>query len=250
MKKIIIYNGEGANNFCITSLLSALRIEKTDQKYHIVLADKALFQSTAWKKETHLVIFPGGRDIPYHNALRGTGNNNIRDFVEMGGHFLGICAGGYYGSAAIEFEQNSPLEVIAERELKFFPGVARGPAYGLGKFDYHSEKGAQIAKINLVSSFTSFRTAAYYNGGCAFLDAERYSTVSILGRYADIEERPAAIIECNVGDGKAILSGVHPEYSAYHKSTKANIKGPLLLALKEIEKERKELFSIIMNELI
>lgn len=248
MKKIVIYNDKGANDFCIASLLSALKIEKIDQKYHVALANKDLFQSSDWKKETHLLIFPGGRDIPYHSALKGAGNDNIRGFVEEGGSFLGICAGAYYGSAAIEFEKNGPLEVIAERELKFFPGVAHGPAYGLRKFDYRSERGAQIA--NLMLPFTSFQVAAYYNGGCAFLGAEKYNTVSILARYADIEEQPAAIVKCHVGKGRAVLSGVHPEYSAYHECAGRNIHGSLFGALKEIEKERRDLFLRIMGELI
>lgn len=251
MKKILIYTDKGANDFCIASLLSALKIEKIDQKYHIVLVKKDLFQRTDWKKDTHLVIFPGGRDIPYHNALKGTGNDNIRDFVEKGGSFLGICAGGYYGSANIEFEQNGPLEIIAERELKFFPGIARGPAYGLRKFNYKSKKGAQIAKLNFVPPFISFQTTAYYNGGCAFLGAEKYNNVSILARYADIEEQPAAIVKCNVGNGRAVLSGVHPEYSVYHDCMGRQVKGSLFLALKKIiEKERRELFLRILNELI
>ncbi len=251
MKKIIIYKDEGANPLCISSLFSALKCEKIDQKYLIVLANRDLFQSADWKTEAHLVIFPGGRDIPYHDALKGLGNANIRDFVEKGGNFLGICAGGYYGSSMIEFEQDGPLEVVAQRELKFFPGVARGPAYGLREFDYQSEKGARIANITLVSPPTSFQsTAAYYNGGCAFLDAEKHPTISILARYADIQQQPAAIVKCNVGRGRAILSGVHPEYSAYHKDTEKNITGALFLALKGIEKERRALFSRIMSQLL
>lgn len=247
MKKILIYKDDGADSFCITSLLSALKHEKLDQKYHLTWANKDLFQGTDWQKETHLVIFPGGRDTPYHQALKGSGNHHIRDFVEKGGNFLGICAGGYYGSAMIEFEQGGPLEILAQRELKFFPGIARGPAYGLGKFDYQSGKGAQIAKINLVSSSTSSLTAAYYNGGCSFVNAEHYHTISVIARYADIEQQPAAIVKCHVGAGCAILSGVHPEYSAYHECTKKHIKGSLFVALKQIEKERRALFTSILD---
>lgn len=248
MKKILIYKGEGVNVFCIASLLAALKCEEIDQKFQIVLANKDLFTGEDWQYDAHLVIFPGGRDTPYHNALKGSGNDKIRDFVLKGGNFLGICAGGYYGSSLIEFEKNGPLEVIAERELKFFPGIARGPAYGLGKFDYRSGKGAQIARIDLVNPFS--QTAAYYNGGCLFLEAEKYQTISILGRYSDIEGKPAAIVKCKVGQGQAILCGVHPEYSAYHECTGKNIKESLLLELKEIEKERRALFSCLMSELI
>lgn len=249
MKKILVYRDEGANLFCVASLLSALKDEKLDQTYSLAWADKDLFQRTEWQKETHLVIFPGGRDIPYHNALEGIGNKNIKDFVLNGGNYLGICAGGYYGSAIVEFEQGGPLEVIAARELQFFPGIARGPAYGLGKFRYQSDQGAQIAQLNLVTSSTSSGTAAYYNGGCIFVNAEKYEAISVIARYADIEGEPAAIVKCHVGDGCAILSGVHPEYSANYEYTKKHIGKSQFSALKEIEKERRTLFVNILNQL-
>ncbi len=285
MKKILIYRDKGADLFCIASLLTALKLEKIDQKFCIDWADRELLQAGKWQKTAHLLIFPGGRDLPYHQALKGTANGHIREFVLNGGKFLGICAGGYYGSAMIEFEKGGPLEVLGARELKFFPGIARGPAYGLRKFCYKSHKGAQIAKLISIprlaqkcefgptrklsrfscfsegsieyiqpsekqlnpealarskftllgeSGYNSSSTSAYYNGGCIFVEAEKYDGVSIIARYADIEGQPAAIVKCEVGAGKAILTGVHPEHSVY----------------KEIELERRALFTGILNELL
>lgn len=245
MKKILIYRDEGANPFSVSSLLSSLKQEKLDHTYSIEWADKDLFQTSSWQKETDLVIFPGGRDIPYHEALKGTGNKHIKDFVLEGGKYLGICAGGYYGSASIEFEKGEPLEVCAPRELKFFPGIARGSAYGTGKFRYGSEQGAQIAKLHL---FPSSNMAAYFIGGCTFVDAEKYEDVSIIARYADIENQPAAIVKCRVGAGSALLCGVHPEYSAGFKFSKKHI-GPLFNALEEIENERRAVFLTILDQL-
>jgi glutamine amidotransferase-like uncharacterized protein len=52
------------------------------------------------------------------------------EFVELaGGSYLGLCAGAYYGSSRVVFEPGTPLEVIGDRELAFFPGIARGAAY-------------------------------------------------------------------------------------------------------------------------
>jgi len=147
MKKILVYHDKGAIPFCVTSLVSALQQEHIDSTHEICFANRALIQTTGWQKETKLLVFPGGADIPYHQALKGLGNQYIADYVKQGGNYLGICAGGYYGSSFIEFEQGGPLEVIAERELKFFPGIARGPAYGLGKFCYQTQRGAQISQL-------------------------------------------------------------------------------------------------------
>ncbi|MBA2369163.1 MAG: hypothetical protein H0V82_09095 [Candidatus Protochlamydia sp.] len=247
MKKILIYRDEGADPFGIGSLVSALRQEKVDQTYLLSWADKSLFQQTAWHKDTHLIIFPGGRDIPYHQALKGHGNRNLVEFVQGGGYYLGICAGGYYGCAAIEFEKDGPLEVLATRELKFFPGIARGPAYGPGKFCYQSGQGSQIALLEIHNS--PIPSASYFNGGCIFDKAENYAGISVMARYADIEGQPAAIVKCSVGAGQAILCGVHPEYSAFNLFLKKHLTILLLKKLKEIEKERRNLFINILNEL-
>ena len=54
----------------------------------------------------------------------------------------------------------------------------------------------------------------YYNGGCAFRNANNISEVDILARYGDLEDKPAAVINIPVGEGKVVLSGVHFEIGA------------------------------------
>ncbi len=156
-------------------------------------------------KHISLLIMPGGRDRPYHAALKGAGNVAIRSFVENGGIYLGICAGAYYGCQRVEFDKGFPLEVCEERELSFFSGTAVGPAYGKGTFEYQSEKGAFWAKIATANGIFF----SYYNGGC-FFEGD-FTHTKILAHYLDLPNHPPAIIECPIGKGKAILSGVHLE---------------------------------------
>lgn len=190
---ICIYSGEGAIplSFFGSQLLTATDIA-----------------TTSWQKKYSLFIMPGGRDRPYHAALKGPGCRRIRQFVEAGGTYLGLCAGAYFGAKEVQFDQGFPLEVSEERELSFFSGAAVGPAYGKGSFDYQSQKGARAAKLNTPNG--SFHT--YYNGGCTFLGD--FSNCRILAHYADLPGQPPAILECQVGKGKAILSGVHIETDA------------------------------------
>lgn len=158
------------------------------------------------------MIFPGGRDLPYQQALQGSYNQSIVEFVQGGGKFLGICAGAYFGSQSIVFERGGPLEIIQDRELVFFPGVAEGPIYGLGKFAYDSPSGVQMAKLRLPAITKTI--SAYYNGGCAFIGAADKQGIEVLAHYSDIEGNPAAVIKARPGKGIAILSGVHPEYDS------------------------------------
>ena len=46
-----------------------------------------------------------------------------------GGAYLGLCAGAYYGCSPVVFEPGSALQVVGDRELRFFPGTGEGAAY-------------------------------------------------------------------------------------------------------------------------
>ncbi len=248
MKSILIYRDTGANPSGIKALVEALKLEGIDQHYEIAWADSKLLSSQEWQKKTQVLIFPGGRDIPYHRACKGIANHHIRSYVEQGGKYFGICAGSYYGCASIEFEKGGPLEVLGDRELKFFPGTARGPAYGNGKFCYYSHRGAQVAPQLLDPKFLSTTTsAAYYYGGCLFVDAADHEGVTVLGRYADIEGQPASIIRCSVGAGEALLCGVHPEYSAEHESAPEIFSPEHLAEFRDLEPQRRQLFRDLMK---
>ncbi len=204
---VFIYKDEGSGS------IGALRVAlEQEQVASIDFVDRSDLVRRALQNYAGLLIFPGGRDLPYHEALTGAPNQKIREFVERGGNYLGICAGGYYGSSFVEFEKEGPLAVLGSRELSFFPGAARGPAYGLGKFNYGSESGAMIVELQLISPYFSMSSvSAYYNGGCQFVEAEKYKDVEVLARYKHLMGSPAALIRCRVGRGLAILSGIHPE---------------------------------------
>ncbi|MEC7838453.1 MAG: BPL-N domain-containing protein [Chlamydiota bacterium] len=214
-KKIVVYSDEGVGPIGLRHLMHSLKNEPRLENFEIKRSKKDLFNTDSWIDDTALLIFPGGRDVFYQKALKGLANQRIYDYVSAGGKYLGICAGGYYGANSITFEKGYPLEVVDTRELRFFPGEARGSVYGGGLFRYGSESGSRAANLKWVhrdedkgSEFT-----VYFNGGCAFVDAGKYTNVQTLAKYEDIAERPAAIVKCSVGNGTAILCGVHPEYS-------------------------------------
>lgn len=204
-KSIIIYLDHGVSAF---STKQAKKMLKSFYPEHPIqtINHKKLLKKEALSNCALLVV-PGGRDVPYDRALRGTGNQNILDYVKAGGNYLGICAGGYYGASSIIFEKGYPFEVSEERELKFFPGKAIGTLFNPGLFNYENEAGADAVEIN----FDGRVIQTYYNGGCYFEDTEKYaSSVEILSEY--VKYNKPAIISCTVGKGKAILSGVHFEY--------------------------------------
>jgi glutamine amidotransferase-like uncharacterized protein len=225
MKSIFLYRDEGV---CPSSLRATVRSLREKTNRPIDLVNREAFLKNGWEEKAEMIIFPGGRDIPYLQALQGAANHRIRDYVINGGRYFGICAGAYYGSASICFEAGGVLEVIGKRELSFFPGCAEGPALGLGQFAYENSQGARIAPLLLDDCYFSRPTIqAYYNGGCTFVQAALYPNVTVLAHYEELQEKSPAIILCQVGLGKALLSGVHPEYHTSDHNKISDIGIPL-----------------------
>jgi biotin---protein ligase len=177
-----------------------------------------------WTASCALFVMPGGADLGYCRVLNGDGNRRISQYVNKGGAYLGLCAGGYYGSSRCEFEVGKPgMEVAGDRELAFYPGICRGLAYP--GFVYHSELGTRAAevKVNKEALLAAggavpevFRT--YYNGGGVFVDAKSFGDrgVEVLAEYTekvdvDAGQGQAAVVYRKIGDGHTILTSPHPE---------------------------------------
>ena len=207
MSKIAVYFDAGVSPGAFLQLQIALS-QPFIAHYPIEVVNRHFFLSAGWEDATSLLIFPGGRDLPYHFALQGEANARIRSYVEKGGRFLGLCAGGYYGASSIAFSRGSQQEILGERELGFFPGQAIGPAYG-NEFRYDSEVGARAAPIIWEEGISNI----YFNGGCLFERAKEYPFTEVIARFSDLPGEPAAVVYCKKGAGAALLSGVHPEYS-------------------------------------
>ncbi|RMZ86116.1 hypothetical protein DV737_g19, partial [Chaetothyriales sp. CBS 132003] len=214
--------GNGSTVESVRHCLYTLR-RLLSPNYAVIPVTGDMIVREPWTSSCAAIVFPGGADQAYCSALNGVGNRRIRQFVEAGGLYIGFCAGGYYGSKRCEFEVgNKPLEVVGDRELAFYPGIARGCAFA--GFVYHSEKGARavdlkVDKSVLCSGSIPHVFKSYYNGGGVFVDASKYKEkgVDVLASYADpidvdSGEGVAAIVHCRVGKGAALLTGPHPEF--------------------------------------
>lgn len=205
--KILIYEDEGVCPGSFQRIVSSCRALLPD--HSIQSAHHGYFLTQGWDEGVALLIFPGGRDLAYQKRLGGAGNASIRSYVHCGGRFLGICAGGYYGSKEVEFEKGGPLEVCGERELAFYPGKAVGPAYGPGLFRYENQGGARAASVAWEEGVSSL----YFHGGCLFHSVQSFPEIEVLATYSDLPDQPAACVLSHFGRGKALLTGVHPEYT-------------------------------------
>ena len=207
---MFIYNGPGVSQESLKQTAAAVR--KVLPNYLIQYIGPLRVINDSWEESAAFFILPGGADIPYTKELNGLGNQKIKSYVANGGAFLGICAGSYYAGAVVDFAKNTPLEVQGERELAFFPGIVKGPI--LAQYDYLSQKGARAAQLTWGASKgfeEGEQFTVFYNGGGYFEEVAKFSNTSVLAYY-DEEKKFPAIIECRIGRGIVILSGVHFEY--------------------------------------
>lgn len=245
MKTAHVYADKGVDPLSLRQLCKSLKSHLPENWRVETIDQKALLWSNGLD-DTQLLAFPGGRDVPYHQALQGTANRHIRRFVKNGGRYLGICAGAYYGCAEVVFEKGTPLEVIDQRELRLFPGTARGTLYPDNpSFAYQSVTCAHAAQLRMKNA--TFH--AYYNGGCCFENAQQYPTVKVIAEYIDTPSRLAAIVDCTVGNGRAILSGVHIEYTS-DSLVQTAVDPSIISTLHTNEQQRQQTFHTILSSLI
>ena len=84
-----VYNDDGESSWCVDCTCNML----TRRSYTPVRLTAEDILSGELSRNFVGIVFPGGRDSPYHDKLQGPGNRLVRHFVERGGWYLGLCAG-------------------------------------------------------------------------------------------------------------------------------------------------------------
>ncbi|KAI8920230.1 biotin-protein ligase [Powellomyces hirtus] len=222
---VLVYTGPGTSRGPIEHTLATLR-SLLSTHYDIIPVDAHTLLTEPWAPTTSLLVIPGGRDVPYVEQLQPEGTRIVDEYVKGGGSYLGICAGAYFAARNVEFEmEREEYRVVGQRALRFYPGTAKGSV--VEGFVYESEKGAKAVPVKRDPGFVEEletdneeELCLYVNGGPWFVPTTAddatpsYTNVRTLAWYADAQYPPRpAIVECNVGAGRAILSGPHFEYN-------------------------------------
>ncbi|MCJ1345822.1 biotin holocarboxylase synthetase, partial [Peltigera leucophlebia] len=260
---VLVYSGNGTTIESVRHCLYSLR-RLLSPNYAVLTVSGEAIVNQPWTASCALLVIPGGADMGYCRTLNGEGNRRISQFVERGGAFLGLCAGGYYGSKRCEFEVgDKKMEVVGSRELAFYPGICRGCAFP--GFVYHSEVGARSVELKITTAAfakgsVSEAFRSYYNGGGVFVDAPKYHNkgIEILASYTDKlnvdpGEGAAAVVYCKVGDGAAVLTGPHPEFAAVNLEREKESDAPgyskVVEALVEDDKQRANFLRACLSKL-
>jgi hypothetical protein len=197
---VLLYDGTGTSSSDVAAIearLNALNLTYTTADT-AQLDGMTQTQLTAYK----LLIVPGGNSITIGENLSRDAVTNVHDAVSSGLHYLGICAGSFFGGYSI------------------YNGVDLTSGVW---FNFYADEYEGIHKEAVEVSFSTGSPLDIY-----WQDGPQLSGWgNIIGEYSD---GTPAIVEGQYGSGWVILSGVHPEAPANWR-TGMNFTTPLTVDL-------------------
>ena len=152
-----------------------------------------------------MLAVPGGWAGDYNVDLAGTGITEIRNFVEDGGAFFGVCAGAYFGCDKLLWEGG-----ILEYPLNLFEGFGIGPVEEIAVWPNRAMTEIvinQTSPLIDLSGEPENHTVMYFGG--PWFDIAGKEGIHSLATYAANNE--SAMIAFEYEDGRVFLSGPHPE---------------------------------------
>lgn len=116
--QVLVYSGPGVSPLSLSHTLLTLSLLLLPH-YTVQPVTAQVLASEPWEQSCALIVFPGGRDLPFVEELtmKTKVTRRIREFVSAGGRYLGICAGAYFGSKEVRFDIGGPMEVKGDRDL-------------------------------------------------------------------------------------------------------------------------------------
>jgi len=183
--RVLLFVGTGTSATDVTAIKSILDTLKID--YATADSSQLNAMSEVDLMSHHLLIVPGGNSIEIGGSLTPNATAMIRDAVQRNGlHYLGICAGAFFGGASV------------------YNGVDL--TYGVG-FDFFADELRSIHKEAVNISFPDKNVLNVY-----WEDGPQLSGWGqVVAKYPD---GTPAITEGQAGAGFVMFTGVHLEAPA------------------------------------
>ena len=199
--KIAVFNDYKFNNAAI------LRRAQDYGTLHILTANDIKDGYLA-EQNPDLLVIPGGADLYYCHELNGNRNHYIRSYVAQGGHYMGFCAGAYYGCKALQWLAGTSAEISGSRELAFADITAHGPIHDF--IEPPAEKGWIQGRAVQIRSKDGQKLMCHYHGGPLF-KYHKNADIDVLASYDDLQDHAAAVIRFAYEKGIVTLASVHFE---------------------------------------
>jgi len=186
---VLLFNGTGTSSTDVAAVETVLAT--LNLKYTTANTSQLDAMTQTQLEAYKLLIVPGGNSITIGDNLSHAATTNIRNAVQVGGlHYLGICAGAFFGGSSIY------------NGLDLTSGVW---------FNLYANRGKGTGKTAVNVSYPIGVPLDQYWQDGPQLDGWG----NIVGKYPD---GTSAIVEGTSGKGWVILSGIHAEAPASWRS--------------------------------
>ncbi len=177
-----------------------------------------------------LIIFPGGWAGGYNEYINGSGYQNIRNFIDQGGAYLGMCAGSFFACDKVFWREGSDEELTPQNTYDYplnlwngiGDGVIRDFVYWAEDTYYADHPGTRMTDLkidtNLMPESDAQMSVLYFGGPVFRPVAGKWGSTEVIARYemdGYSADECAAMILFPYGSGRVFLSAVHPEVSLY-----------------------------------
>jgi glutamine amidotransferase-like uncharacterized protein len=178
---VLLFNGTGTSSNDAAAIENLL--EKSRISYSTASSAQLDEMSAARLRTYHLIIVPGGDFTRIGMSLKKDTTAKLREAVQHGVNYLGICAGAFFAG-------RSPYN-----GLNLTSGV---------QFGFYSAEVRGIRKATVRISGAGTPTLdQYWEDG-----PQLTGWGAVVGRYPD---GTPAVVQGQSGDGSIILTGIHPE---------------------------------------
>ena len=116
--QVLVYSGPGVSPLSLSHTILTLSLILLPH-YTVQPITPSTLATQPWEASCALLVFPGGRDLPYVDELevKSKVTRRIKEWVNEGGRYLGICAGAYFAAAEVRFDEGGEHQVIGKRDL-------------------------------------------------------------------------------------------------------------------------------------
>ena len=152
-----------------------------------------------------LLLVPGGDMYYYAQSISATGREKIRNFINNGGGYIGICGGAFFAATRVIW-RGQQLDMVP---LGLFEGDAVGPIDDVIPYpDYGMCRIENIEPAHPINAGLGRSFSVLYYWGPGFVP-EPETQVSVLGTYSAAAY--TAMMAFDYGAGRVFIIGSHPE---------------------------------------
>jgi len=186
--EVLVFDGLGICPDSRTGLLRAL-YSILSPNYWIGAVDQTQLRSGKWTHTCSLLALPHCSDVEVYSRLGQDSEaiEQIREFVQSGGSFLGIGGGAFFASA----QANWVGRMVGPTALALWPGTSTGPCL---------RGGPHLHDLSLNIDNNRYQCYLFWEDGGEF---ERAPRTDVLARYND--EKSVAAIHHVSGEGNVVL---------------------------------------------